>query len=200
MLISALVGLTLIAWCPLASLNAYLFVPSRYTSIVWLSTKTGRQVVVQVVRLNTDIIFVTAPRIKDALVDQLLEKDCSFNALLLDLSDVRFLDLSGMMVLKEIEEATRSKNLKFVLAEVRDNVDTRSCPLIAARYINDCINPAGWNVRFDKQPQADPPCAQVVAIRDINLNASAPRALGLFGDGLAAEILVCKLGRTGLCG
>ena len=46
-------------------------------------------------------------------------------------------------------------------------VDTRPCPLIAARYINDCINPAGWNVRFDKQPQADPPCAQVVSLRDI---------------------------------
>jgi hypothetical protein len=46
-------------------------------------------------------------------------------------------------------------------------VDTRPCPLIAARYINDCINPAGWNVRFDKQPEADPPCAQVVALRDI---------------------------------
>ena len=39
-----------------------------------------------------------------------------------------------------------------------------------ARYINDCINPAGINVRFDKMPLATPyPCANVVAIRDIEI-------------------------------
>jgi hypothetical protein len=37
-----------------------------------------------------------------------------------------------------------------------------------ARFINDCINPAGFNVRFDKQPAALPhPRAEVVATRDI---------------------------------
>ena len=46
-------------------------------------------------------------------------------------------------------------------------VDARSCPFVSARYINDCINPAGWNVRFDKLPEAQPPCALVVALRDV---------------------------------
>lgn len=96
--------------------------PFQHTAPMWLSTKSKRKLVVQVVRLNTDLIFLTAPRIKDALIDRLLEQDYSFNALLLDMSDVRFLDLSGLMVLKEIEEAVRGKKLKFVLAEVRDNV------------------------------------------------------------------------------
>jgi len=46
-------------------------------------------------------------------------------------------------------------------------VDARPCPLVLARYINDPINPAGYNVRFDKLPDADPPRALVVAIRSI---------------------------------
>lgn len=41
-------------------------------------------------------------------------------------------------------------------------------PPCIARYINDCINPAGINVRFDKMPTAQPhPCAHVVALRSI---------------------------------
>lgn len=46
-------------------------------------------------------------------------------------------------------------------------VDAGPCPLVLARYINDPINPAGYNVRFDKLPNADPPQALVVAIRSI---------------------------------
>eukprot|EP00611_Tribonema_gayanum_P011116 TRINITY_DN21267_c0_g1_i1.p1 TRINITY_DN21267_c0_g1~~TRINITY_DN21267_c0_g1_i1.p1 ORF type:complete len:162 (-),score=24.34 TRINITY_DN21267_c0_g1_i1:361-798(-) len=39
---------------------------------------------------------------------------------------------------------------------------------VMARYINDCRNPAGFNVTFDKQPGASPPHAVVVALRDID--------------------------------
>ena len=46
-------------------------------------------------------------------------------------------------------------------------VDARPCPLVKARFINDCINPAGWNVRFEKRPDLIPPQALVVAMRDI---------------------------------
>lgn len=44
-------------------------------------------------------------------------------------------------------------------------IDARPCPMVYARYINDCINPLGWNVEFKKCPQAR--CAYVVALRDI---------------------------------
>jgi SET domain-containing protein len=44
-------------------------------------------------------------------------------------------------------------------------VDSLHCPHCIARYINDCRNPAGVNVRFDKDPEAE--CARVVATRDI---------------------------------
>ena len=37
-----------------------------------------------------------------------------------------------------------------------------------ARYINDCINPAGYNVQFEKRPLVKPfACAIVRAIRPI---------------------------------
>jgi hypothetical protein len=37
--------------------------------------------------------------------------------------------------------------------------------IVISRYINDCINPLGWNVKFVKYPERG--VAAVVAIRDI---------------------------------
>jgi len=44
-------------------------------------------------------------------------------------------------------------------------VDSRLSPFCSARHINDCRNPAGYNVRFDKRPMQG--CALVVATRHI---------------------------------
>jgi len=44
-------------------------------------------------------------------------------------------------------------------------VDSRESLFCSARYINDCRNPAGHNVRFDKRPKDA--CALVVTTRDI---------------------------------
>ena len=49
-----------------------------------------KDVTVQVVRLNNDLVFLTAPAIKDTLVDELLNKrGHRFEALVLDFSDVK---------------------------------------------------------------------------------------------------------------
>ena len=49
-----------------------------------------KDVTVQVVRLNNDLVFLTAPAIKDTLVDELLNKrGHRFEALILDFSDVK---------------------------------------------------------------------------------------------------------------
>jgi hypothetical protein len=45
-------------------------------------------------------------------------------------------------------------------------IDAREAPQCLARYINDCRNPLGYNVRFDKKPEDR--CADVVALRDID--------------------------------
>ena len=47
-------------------------------------------------------------------------------------------------------------------------VDAKPCPHVYARYINDCVNPAGHNVKFNKNPSEG--IAYVVALRDINPN------------------------------
>lgn len=44
-------------------------------------------------------------------------------------------------------------------------IDAKLHTDILARYINDPINPAGWNVVFNKKPEHG--CAEVVALRDI---------------------------------
>ena len=49
------------------------------------------------------------------------------------------------------------------------SVDGDGAPCLA-RYINDCINPAGYNVSFEKMPDSEPfPCAHVIAMRDIDI-------------------------------
>jgi hypothetical protein len=45
-------------------------------------------------------------------------------------------------------------------------IDAKDTLEVLARYINDCVNPKGWNVRFDKS--AENQCAYVVALRNIS--------------------------------
>lgn len=44
-------------------------------------------------------------------------------------------------------------------------IDNREYLHMLARYINDCINPIGHNVKFEKHPELN--CAVIVATRDI---------------------------------
>lgn len=83
----------------------------------------SKDLTVQIVRLNNDLVFLTAPAIKDALVDEILNKRGNkFEALILDFSDVKIVDISGMIALKETMTHTRSKKIQFVLIHVRHNV------------------------------------------------------------------------------
>jgi hypothetical protein len=45
-------------------------------------------------------------------------------------------------------------------------IDAKDTLEVVARYINDCVNPKGWNVRFDKS--AENQCAYVLALRNIS--------------------------------
>ena len=82
-----------------------------------------KDLTVQIVRLNNDLVFLTAPAIKDTLVDELLNKrGHKFEALILDFSDVKIVDISGMIALKETMTHTRGKAIKFVLMHVRKSI------------------------------------------------------------------------------
>ena len=78
---------------------------------------------VQIVRLNNDLVFLTAPMIKDTLVDEILNKRGNkFKALIIDFTDVKLIDISGMMALRECASHTRAKKLRFVLVNVRSKI------------------------------------------------------------------------------
>lgn len=78
---------------------------------------------VQIVRLNNDLVFLTAPMIKDTLVDEILNKRGNkFKALIIDFTDVKLVDISGMMALRECASHTRAKKLRFVLVNVRSKI------------------------------------------------------------------------------
>lgn len=78
---------------------------------------------VQIVRLNNDLVFLTAPMIKDTLVDEIINKRGNkFKALIIDFTDVKLVDISGMMALSECASHTRAKKLRFVLVNVRSTI------------------------------------------------------------------------------
>jgi SET domain-containing protein len=63
-------------------------------------------------------------------------------------------------------EAIRLKDKSYLMRLGEQSyVDAEPHKDVFARYMNDCINPTGWNVEFLKLP--DKGCALVVALRDI---------------------------------
>eukprot|EP00596_Hydrurales_sp_CCMP1899_P005440 CAMPEP_0119042440 /NCGR_PEP_ID=MMETSP1177-20130426/15189_1 /TAXON_ID=2985 /ORGANISM="Ochromonas sp, Strain CCMP1899" /LENGTH=437 /DNA_ID=CAMNT_0007009239 /DNA_START=1125 /DNA_END=2438 /DNA_ORIENTATION=+ len=88
-----------------------------------LSGKGMADLTVQIVRLNNDLVFLTAPMIKDTLVDEIINKRGNkFKALIIDFTDVKLVDISGMMALSECASHTRAKKLRFVLVNVRSRI------------------------------------------------------------------------------
>lgn len=63
-------------------------------------------------------------------------------------------------------EAIRLKDKSYLMRLGEQSyVNAEPHMQVFARYMNDCINPAGWNVKFVKMPELG--YALVVAIRDI---------------------------------
>jgi uncharacterized protein len=63
-------------------------------------------------------------------------------------------------------EAMRSTDKSYLMRlGPQTYIDARLCLRCLARFINDCRNPLGYNVRFDKKP--DKMVALVTSIRDI---------------------------------
>ncbi|CAM9506663.1 unnamed protein product [Chrysoparadoxa australica] len=63
-------------------------------------------------------------------------------------------------------EAMRTKDKSYLMRlGPQLYIDAKNHPHVLPRYINDCRNSQGYNVAFDKKPEAK--CAWVVATRDI---------------------------------
>eukprot|EP00943_MAST-04B_sp_MAST-4B-sp1_P009299 g9299.t1 len=68
-----------------------------------------------------------------------------------------------------LKSSTRLEDRSY-LNKVSDNlfVDPKPCPKIKARYVNDCINPKGYNCCY--QRNLEKLCVEVRALRDIHEN------------------------------
>lgn len=63
-------------------------------------------------------------------------------------------------------QAVKRKDKSYLMRlGAQSYIDALPHSEVAARFINDCINPAGWNVEFVKLPELG--CALVVAAREI---------------------------------
>jgi len=69
---------------------------------------------VEYIRLHTDVNFVTVPRVKDYIVDEVLDQKAEvITSILLDFADVHVTDLTGLLNLREIADYTHAKGVLF---------------------------------------------------------------------------------------
>jgi MFS superfamily sulfate permease-like transporter len=82
---------------------------------------------VTVVRLHSNLVFITGGRIKDSLQIELLERKnkdiADTKAIVLDFIDVHHVDLSGMQSMKEIIEDVRKQGIPVVLVNVMEQIE-----------------------------------------------------------------------------
>jgi MFS superfamily sulfate permease-like transporter len=81
---------------------------------------------VDVIRLNSNLVFVSATRIKDTLLLELFMKYRSDNnplkAVVIDFVDVKYVDLSGLLAMYDIMVEAKEKGIVFVTANVAPDV------------------------------------------------------------------------------
>lgn len=74
---------------------------------------------------------------------------------------------NGLFVLQVLESAMRLENKSYLMRiGPQEYIDAREELEVLARFINDCRNPAVYNVRFEKRPGEGR--AMVVAVRPIS--------------------------------
>lgn len=80
----------------------------------------------KLLRVNNDLVFLTAPRIKDKIMELVNGANRTrLQVLLVDFSDVKFVDITGLIAMKEAVDGARIKHLKFVILNIRDGIYER---------------------------------------------------------------------------
>ena len=81
---------------------------------------------VEVVRVNNDITFLSAPRLEIYILEELLpNKSDSLKSIVLDFLDVKTVDISGLKILKVIAEYTHKKGVTISAINISEFVDAR---------------------------------------------------------------------------
>jgi SulP family sulfate permease len=85
---------------------------------------------VQVIRLNSNLVFISATRIKEVLLAHLLSpkvegKDsdiCELSVVVIDFVDVKHVDLSGLLAMRDVMLEAKSRGIAFVTVNVLPNI------------------------------------------------------------------------------
>jgi sulfate transporter 4 len=83
---------------------------------------------VEVIRLNSNLVFVSATRIKDTLVNELFAKprsnESKLRAVIIDFIDVKHVDLSGVAAMHEVMVEARARGILFIILHELPHVRT----------------------------------------------------------------------------
>mmetsp|Transcript_1564 Transcript_1564/g.3670 ORF Transcript_1564/g.3670 Transcript_1564/m.3670 type:complete len:735 (+) Transcript_1564:211-2415(+) len=78
---------------------------------------------VEIIRLNSNLVFVSATRIKDTLIHEIFAKrHADLQAVVIDFIDVKHADLSGLLAMKEVVDYARSNSLLVFMANISPEV------------------------------------------------------------------------------
>jgi len=79
---------------------------------------------VEIIRLNSNLVFVSATRIKDTLIHEIFAKrHADLQAVVIDFIDVKHADLSGLMAMKEVVDYARNNSLLVFMTNVLPEVE-----------------------------------------------------------------------------
>ena len=90
---------------------------------------------IEIIRLNTDLNFLTVPRIKDFIAFGVLLRDSPPHAIIIDFVDVKHIDSTALKVFAEIKSECHEMHILFVTTNVIPDV---AADLIKGGICTDC--------------------------------------------------------------
>jgi len=79
---------------------------------------------VEVIRLNSNLVFISSSRIKDTLIYEIFERPHdNLQVVVINFVDVKHIDLSGLLAMKDVFDFCHKKKLLFVAQNVIPSID-----------------------------------------------------------------------------
>ncbi|KAJ1433301.1 sulfate transporter family-domain-containing protein [Ochromonadaceae sp. CCMP2298] len=76
---------------------------------------------VEIIRLNSNLVFVSATRIKDTLINEIFASS-DLQAVVIDFIDVKHADISGLIAMKEVVDYARKNSLLVFMVNISTEV------------------------------------------------------------------------------
>lgn len=107
-----------------ASLIVYLFENLLSKRNFPVSRQVGKaRQVIELIRLNNDLNFLTIPRIKDFISFDILMREIPPHAIIIDFVDVKHIDLTSLKAFSEIKSQCHELNIIFAVTNLIEEVE-----------------------------------------------------------------------------